>query len=161
MTATLPASSLHGHIMSDTEWTQILTAITAAANIEVFNSRAISATTNSISYGNITGASQTFTKHYGSSTSDVGVIAFTSHRHSTASIKATFGVFDGTADHDTHAGINLTAGKHYYWGGMAKITGLAAGAFTFQMRWKMSSTTGTATIDTNDTLSLYVVELAK
>ena len=160
MTATLPTTPTpHGHIISDTEWTQILNGIKAVSNIGILNTNAVSTTTASASYVNLTGASQALTKNFRSTGSDLGILPFVAYRHSTASTSTTFGVNDGTTDRDMITAINLTAGKHYYWHGALKITGLAAGAYTFQVRWKTAG--ATATVDTNDTISMYVVELGK
>lgn len=160
MTATLPSTPTpHLHIISDTEWTQILSGIRAASNVQILNTNAVSATRSATTYGDLTGASLGFTKIFGSSGSDVGIMLFVAYRHGTASVVTGFGINDGTSDHDFITAINLTAGKHYYWHGAGKLTGLAAGAYTWQVRWKTAS--GTVTVDTSDTISMYAVELGK
>jgi hypothetical protein len=161
MTATLPSALLVNHIMADAEWNQIITALASMSNVVIFNTNAATASTLLTTYVNVTGGSTAYTKLYDSSTSDVGALFFCSARTGTSNASITFAINDGTTDWEVTHLQQLTANKHYYQAGFARMTGLAAGAYTMAARIKHSTTATAATIDSNDTLSMLFIELPK
>lgn len=160
MTATLPSSLLVGHIMSDSEWNQIITALTCMSNLVIFNSRP-SATTTSTTYTNITGGSTSMFKFYDSSTSDIGILFFGCGRSGTVNGILSFGINDGFTDWDLTAMPGLTANKRYSQGGFTRITGLGVGGVALQLRFKHSTSATAITVDGNDTQSFLAIEMPK
>lgn len=163
MVATLPALTNIGpaHKISDTEWAQLLNALKSLSNIAQANFYgSMSASTTSASFVNVTGATMSgFVKQQGSSGSDLLAIHSMSARASATTV-AGFGINDGTTDWATiTAGFN-TAGKHNCNIGLVKMTGLAAGGYTFVSRIK-SNGTNTMTIDTNDCGFIIMIEVPK
>lgn len=159
MTATLPATLLTNHRVTPTEWAQILQAVAGITNLNFTRLFNPGVTTASASFVNLGALSISITKQFSSANSDMGVWLMTSQSTSTASSSTTYAVSDGTTDTTTHQVINLVTGLVYFGMGGAVLTGLAAGNYTFQARWKTSA--GTATAGANGTFTLFVIELPK
>lgn len=117
-------------------------------------------TTTSASYANMAGTgsttSFTFTKVLASTRVKVEIDASWTAVTNTAQIRV--GALVNGTDYDC-AGMLLTAAAWGTVSGFAIISGLAAGAYTIQARWKRPAGTGTATRDTNAWLALSAAEI--
>jgi hypothetical protein len=130
------------------------------ANVDVFASLGgCSLTLTSATYVNITNASKSFTKLGGATDSDLVVQASLSAWSSATATIIKIGVNVNSADTDAITFPFNTASVHTTSpDGIARITGLAAGAYTVQLRALRVSGAGTVTIDTQDTVSMTIRE---
>lgn len=70
-----------------------------------------------------------------------------------------FGVQISSTDYDMCGSLINTASEHVAFSGTRIITGLAAGTYTIQGRFKRVSGTGTITVDSGDWISLAASEV--
>lgn len=118
--------------------------------------------TASATYVDVAGASKSITKVAASADSDLIVLLSVSCFVSVAGTVVRFGVRVNGVDIDmTQMPVNAAAAHTPLPMGATRITGLAAGAYTVQVRVLRVSGTGTITVDVNDTVSLYLEERAK
>lgn len=116
-------------------------------------------TTTSATYVNLPATSSfSFTKQRGAETK-LKVFMSCSSFAQTNPAGARFAVLVNGVDTDicqhVHSAINTRNGAS----GMGQITGLAAGTYTVQGRWKRVSGTGTMAVNTDDWLSIRVQEV--
>jgi hypothetical protein len=71
-----------------------------------------------------------------------------------------FGINDGTNDHDVCIFFINLANVHQSAAGYKKISGLAAGSYTFTLRWRRSSGGGTLTTNNGDYIGIKAQEVA-
>jgi hypothetical protein len=129
----------------------------AASNDETFDSLGgCSLSTASASYVNITNASKSFTKYLAAAASDLLVEVSLTAFSGTASVRMKIGV-NISADTDVTLFFFNDASKHLTITGRARVTGLAAGAYTVQLR-ALSVNGATMTIGADDTVSFGVKE---
>lgn len=162
MVASLPtdATFATAHVVSSTEWSQILNAIKGLSNIATANFYGtMSVSTASATYVNVTGASLTgFTKYLGSSNL-LAFLAISSRCTTTANHPVNYGINDGTTDWQMMTGWETTVNKHNTYIAWRTLTGLSSGGpYTFQARVKADGT-NTIAIDGNDCGFIIVAEL--
>jgi hypothetical protein len=117
--------------------------------------------TASTTYVTVTGTTQAFTKLGSSTQSDVVAIGMVACRLSTAGPNAAFAINDGTTDWQFAIFVANTINEHNSTFGLVTLTGLAAGAYSFNMRAKVSSVTATVTVDAGDTAAMMFLEVPK
>ena len=76
-----------------------------------------------------------------------------------ASVTGTIGINDGTNDIDVIPFTINPANQHTSVSGGKKISGLATGTYTFNLRWKRNSGTGTFTTDAGDRVYISAQEV--
>lgn len=118
--------------------------------------------TASATYVDVTGASKSITKVGASADSDLIVMLSVSCFVSVAGTVVRFGVRVNGVDIDmTQMPVNAASAHTPMPLGATRITGLAAGTYTVQVRVLRVSGTGTITVDVNDTVTMYLEERAK
>ena len=132
-------------------------------NEELISAQAVSSgsdTTTSASYANMAGTGATtsfsFTKALTSTRVKIELIAGWSSGTNSSVMRA--GALVNGTDYDCGQ-IALGTGVTGYSAGFAVITGLAAGTYTVQARWKRVSGSGTPTRDSNMWLSMSAAEI--
>src|SRR5438132_6025551 len=136
---------------------------TRQANVSASATTSGTDTNTNAAYQNCAGTgSQTsvsITKDYDAATSKL-LVRFSGSAYATAAAaECTFGVNINAVDNDLiHMTINALS-THTLFAAERFVTGLAAGTYTCQMRWKRPGGTGTLTRDSFDWLSLTVEEV--
>jgi len=127
--------------------------------IEVLNRVSSSTSTSSTSYTDhdTTNSKLVFTKV--SATSKLIFNICFSLYTSTGNASGKIGINDGTSDHDIYSFFINPANSHFESSGINVISGLAAGAYTFTMRWK-SPSGGTLVTNSDDFISMSIQEIA-
>lgn len=116
-------------------------------------------TTTSSTYVSLTGTSSaTITKSQGTATQLRIDLSVSSWCNGTLTL-VRFGVLVNGVDYDVTQIKHADSGKHAFATGTAYISGLAAGSYTIQARWRRVTGTGTLTRDIEDWLSLAVTEV--
>jgi len=159
MVATLPASLPDQHEPSGIEITELLTAITATSNYNLFFSNGgCTLSTTSASNVNVQGARWTFTKLGDATESDVlivlGISAFVAAQPNIIN----YTVAEGLNTHDTHFMYYNVASHHDMSWGLSRISLMTPNTYTFQV---MANVTGgtTATINSGDTVFALTLEI--
>lgn len=118
-----------------------------------------SVSTTSASYVDVTSASKSFTKVGSAAQSDL-LIQLSAGGFSTVGATAMkLGVRVNGVDRDITMMLFNSANSHgAFPTGNLRITGLAAGAYTIQVRALRQSGTGVCTIDSNDAVSMFIAE---
>lgn len=131
------------------------------ANADIFNSLGgcLLSGITSATYVDITSASKSFTKIGGSAASDLIVRVNLSCYVSVAATVVKIGVrINGTDTDVMLMSINTASAHTTMPPGAVRITGLAAGAYTIQLRALRVSGTGTVSIDSSDTVAMDIRE---
>jgi hypothetical protein len=163
MSATLPTEPA-GHITKDSEWLQVLNAITRITNVAVFASQGgCTLSTTSSSYVDITGASTSWTKTASSADSDVvALVALDIYPSGAGSTAGMVAMSIGGTDTDVLltylSSAGVIGGTRV---GFKAITGLGAAAYTPKLRAKRTSGTATLVVDSLVNVSFLVGELPK
>lgn len=133
-----------------------------AANSDVFSSiGACSLSTTSASYVDITGASKSFTKVGAAADSDLIVLISMSGFVTVGGTGFKVGVQVNGVDRDATYMLMNTANDHRTPPlGAVRITGLAAGPYTIKARALRTTGTGALTVDTSDTVTMFIQEKA-
>lgn len=159
MSFSLPTSMDAGHVVLDTEWASMINSTTAATNINLAQFiGTTSYSSASATYGNVTGATISFTKVFDSSTTGILVVMAQSCYSSSVGGVVQFGINDGSLDYDVTLFLHNVANTHNFTMGIASIFGEAAGSYTFQLRAK-SPTSSTINIDAGDCGFIYLAEV--
>jgi hypothetical protein len=163
---TLPQFS--GGSLTDVQLNGLVTGITFAtalgqklANIGVMwaSGTASLAASTSTSYVDVSGTSTSWTKTGDSSSSNVLVVLLMSAWTSVAATIPAFGVRLGGVDYDLVAKTINEASSHNTLTAVRTLTGIAAGSYSPNLRFKRNSGTGAVTIDTGDTVSYLLLEV--
>lgn len=118
--------------------------------------------TASATYVDVAGAAKAFTKIGAAADSDLIVVVSVSCFVSVAGTVVRFGVRVNGVDSDvTQMPVNAALAHTPMPLGAVRLSGLAAGAYTAQLRVLRVSGTGTITVDINDTVTMYLEERAK
>jgi hypothetical protein len=140
-----------------------LNAIVSALNgdAQVTNGALAAGTTTSSSYANLpSGGSRSVTKANGTNTQLRIQLHASCFVATTGSTTVQFGVLVNGVDYDlTKFFINNTATHVACLNGVVYVTGLAAGSYTVQGRWKRTAGTGTVSTDSGDWINLDVREV--
>lgn len=119
-----------------------------------------SGTTTSSSYANFPATSSfSFTKQYSSSDTSLKVDLHVTSYATSVTSSVSFGVNINSTDTDVAQLTYNTANNHTQTSGTKVITGLAAGTYTVQIRWKRTGGAGTVTVDGADWVSMTVQEV--
>jgi hypothetical protein len=143
--------------------TDVDAALAMVGNREVFTSvGGCSLASSSGSYVDVTGASKAFTKIASAAVSDVVVRVGLGGFATITGTVFKVGVNINGVDTDVMSMLFNTANQHQGFpaGVSPRITGLAAGPYTVKLRALRVSGTGVITIDSNDTVSLDIEEVA-
>lgn len=118
-------------------------------------------TTTSAAYVNMagTGAQTSFSFTKLRSDTDLVVFMAVSRYDATSASTAMYGVNINSTDYDMMLHILNQTLNHQFAAAQRNISGLAAGAYTVQARWKRQGGTGTLTRDNLDWLSVHVMEM--
>lgn len=109
-------------------------------------------------YIDITGASKAWTKWLSAAASDIEVEVSVSGWVTVATTSMKVGIRIGSTDYDVATYIYNTVSDHRTFIGRARITGVAAGSYTPQLRVLRSAGTGLFNIDSADTVSFQIEE---
>jgi hypothetical protein len=157
-----------GQIQAQTPGKITVDGVVVAASQDGVSAAAVTSgndSTTSASYANLAGTgSQTsfsFTKRYGSSDTRIKVnLAASFFLNVAASTKVSFGVLINGTDTEIVAVLCNPISTHTHISATGYITGVQAGTYTVQGRWKRVSGAGTPTRDTNDWLTITAEEVA-
>jgi hypothetical protein len=136
-------------------------AITGLTNPAIFNSLGgCTLSTSSASYVDVVNATINWTKRGGSADSDVLVALMAEMYVGVNATTAVFGIGIGGADTDVVqcycSTSGTVAGTRV---GLARITGLAAAAYTPKVRAKRTAGTGVLTVDSLCNMAFFIAEL--
>ena len=160
MTAILPLAIPSGLPPGAFSTTQLLSALRSVSNLTLFGTLSgASAAVTGTAYTSVTGASQSFTKTQGSSLTNVLGLIIPSAFKATATNTVSYAISDGTTDWTAVTFTYNTTAEHMQTPGGVLMTGLAAAAYTMTLRAKMATASGTLTINTDDTVSMLLMEV--
>jgi hypothetical protein len=130
----------------------------AVANSGGINNACGAGTHNTTSYASLPATSSfSFTKLHSSTAL---LIDFHLSMYSTlAATVIRLGVLVNSVDYDVANFYFNEASAHRQISGASRITGIAAGTYTIQARWRQVSGTGVLTVDGNDWISLQALEV--
>lgn len=161
MTATLPQAIPAGLPPGAFSVSQLIDVLRDVSNQNLFSAiGTASLTASATSYTSATGAAQSFTKNRGSTLTDVlGIILVAGFRSTSTVPLTTIAINDGTTDWPAAVIAYNTLLEHLSFGGVARMTGLAAGSYTMTLRAKESAATGSWTLNSGDTVSMMLMEV--
>lgn len=141
--------------------------VTLAGNGASIGALAVSSgtdTTTSGTYVNMAGTGSTtvvnYTKKYSATFTKLKVSMFGTFFTATNPSTINYGIRTNSTDYQIGQ-LNIgTAAQHHSFGGEIFITGIAAGALTFQARWLRVTGTGTPTRGIDDWLAIIVEEVS-
>lgn len=158
MVATLPSSLGSGHEPSGIEISELLTAITALSNYNLFMSLGgVSLSTTSASYVNVQNATWNFTKLGDATESDVLIVLGISSYVAATPNYISYTVAEGFNTHDTHF-CYFNAVEHMWSWGLTRISLMTPNTYTFQVQASVTGGT-TASVDSNDSCFALTLEI--
>jgi len=161
MTATAPQAIPAGLPPGAFSVSQLIDVLRDVSNQTLFGAVGTAAVvTSATTYTSATGASQIFTKNRSSALTDViGLILVAGFRSTSTAPITTIAISDGTTDWPAAIIAYNTVLEHMAFGGMARMTGLAAGTYTMTLRAKESAATGSWTLNSGDPVSMMLMEV--
>lgn len=124
----------------------------------LFRSTTLDITTTA--YADYTGATISFTKYLASSALSVFIGGSGYANLTAAGYTTTYGVLVGGVDYDVKRFFWQALSTHYGFSGKARVAaGIAAGAYTIQLRAKNSVASRTTRHDSSDDISFSVTEI--
>lgn len=147
-----------GHVPTAAEFATILDQIEALSN-EVFLNTVPGVSTNTGAYSSVVAPSSlSFTKKLTATRVKVAIM-FATASTVAGTKQSTAVTFNAGADNEIYQYFHTNANLYMPTNGQAVISGLAAGAYTVQLRWSRLSGTGTLNTDANAYLSMVVSEI--
>lgn len=115
-------------------------------------------TTTSSSYADVAGStSVSFTKLQ-ASTAIVAAVSLNCYITGATNTPVSVALSINATDYEIYEYFLNDISKHYPTNGYRRVTGVAAGTYTVQVRWKRVSGSGTVTTDVNDWVSVSLQE---